>query len=399
MANKILKLKPGREKSLKHHNYWVFSGAIGMAPAEAEKGETIDIISAAGEFMAVGSWSPQSQICARAWSFKPETVDVNFFRKRLRAAQNCREISGIAQNNSGYRLAAAEGDGLPGIVIDRYNNIMVMQLLSAGSDFMRSEIVNAIRAEFPEVTAILERSDVAVRKKEGLEEQKELLFGDAGNSLPEIKENNCKFICDVQNGHKTGFYFDQRSNRALAGTLAAGRTVLNLFSYTGGFGVTCALNNAKLVENVDSSESALALAAQNMALNGVSADKFVNTEANVFELLRAYEKAGKRFDMIILDPPKLVDAQARLMKGARAYKELAMRSFKLLNPDGLLFTFSCSGLVTPELFAKITFDAAYDAGCSGLILRRLTQDADHPVRLNHPESSYLKGLLVQKCHA
>ncbi len=396
MKNNILQLKPGREKALKRENFWIFSGAVAKEP-QLPAGSVVEVHSAKGEFLAHCSYSPKSQIRARAWSFcQDEAIDVEFFRRRLRSAYRCRELSGITNSCSGFRLVAAEGDALPAVVIDQYNDTLVMQLLSAGSDFMRDQIAQAIKLEFPHIANLYERSDVGVRRKEGLGERTGVIFGEKPSPEIVINEHNMKLIVDICKGHKTGFYFDQRANRKLVGEWSKGRKVLNLFSYTGGFGVAAALNGATSIENVDSSANSLELARRNMLLNNIDSNKFTNTTANVFELLRAYEKSGQKFDLIVLDPPKLVESQANLTKGARAYKELALRAFNLLEPNGLLFTFSCSGLVNADLFAKITFDASFDAGCSAVILQRLSQDIDHPVWLSHPESSYLKGMLLMK---
>ncbi len=390
-----MKLKSGRDKSLRRHDLWVFSGAVDREPQNCFNGDVIDIASADGQFLARAGWSPTSQIRARVWTFDPnEAVDINFFRRRIADAAALRRVSGISETCTAYRLIAAEGDDLSGIITDIYNDFAVVQFLSAGAERQRDVYIEALLAEMPDLRGIYERNDVAVRAKEGLEERTGVIFGDEPPELLEFKEHNLKFAADLKNGHKTGFYFDQRENRRLVGRYAAGKSVLNLFSYTGGFGVAAAVGGASNVENVDSSAAVLKLAAKNFELNNISPDRWKNTEANVFELLRSMEKEKAKFDLIVLDPPKLVESQSHMMKGCRAYKEMALRAFRLLNKNGLLFTFSCSGLVDAELFAKITFDASHDAGVSGAILRRLAQDADHPVRLNHPESAYLKGLMA-----
>lgn len=393
--NTEIRLKPGREKSLKLRNFWVFSGAIAQPPQEADKPEaSVNVVSDRGEFLAVAGYSPKSQISAKVWSFLPEKIDRAFFRRKITAAYQLRQSAMIPQCASAYRLVAAEGDALPGIIIDLYNDFLVIQLLSAPADMMKDEIVGALLDLFPDIKGIYERSDADVRRKEGLPMRQGVIYGE--NPPPEIiiSEYEWRLAADVVHGHKTGFYFDQRLNRKTAAMFAKDRTVLNLFSYTGGFAAAAATAQAAFVENVDSSAPALETARRNMNLNQIPEAKFRNTRADVFELMRQYEKDKKFFDMIILDPPKLVDSKYHLIKGCRAYKELAMRAFKLLNPGGIIFTFSCSGLVSQELFTKITFDAALDSGRDAVILRRLAQDADHPVALNHPESSYLKGLMV-----
>lgn len=393
--NTEIRLKPGREKSLKLRNFWVFSGAIAQPPQEADKpAAAVNVVSDRGEFLAVAGYSPKSQISAKVWSFLQEKINRAFFRRKIAAAYQLRQSAMIPQCASAYRLVAAEGDALPGIIIDLYNDFLVIQLLSAPADMMKDEIVGALLDLFPDIKGIYERSDADVRRKEGLPMRQGVIYGE--NPPPEIiiSEYEWRLAADVVHGHKTGFYFDQRLNRKTAAMFAKDRTVLNLFSYTGGFAAAAATAQAAFVENVDSSAPALETARRNMNLNQIQEAKFRNTRADVFELMRQYEKDKKFFDMIILDPPKLVDSKYHLIKGCRAYKELAMRAFKLLNPGGIIFTFSCSGLVSQELFTKITFDAALDSGRDAVILRRLAQDADHPVALNHPESSYLKGLMV-----
>ncbi|MEA4863700.1 MAG: class I SAM-dependent rRNA methyltransferase [Victivallaceae bacterium] len=391
-------LKPGREKSLLRKDLWVYSGAVETPPSAAGNGDTVEIFSHGGNFLARAAWSPSSQIRLRVWSFdQTEDVDsTDFFRRRVRTALELRRTAGILDATDGYRLIAAEGDALPGAVVDIYGDFAVVQLASAGADLRRSELTAALREELPNLRGIYERSDLAVRGKEGLPERTGTIWGEVPPSPVIFREHKLMFAADPLHGHKTGFYFDQRENRRLAGNYASSRRVLNLFSYTGGFGVACAAGGAEHVENVDSSAPALELAAANMELNHIPAERYTNTCDNVFELLRRYEKEGRRFDLIVLDPPKLADSQRNLMKGCRAYKELALRAFKLLEKNGLLFTFSCSGLVDAPLFAKLTSDGALDAGADAAILKRLAQDADHPVRLNHPETEYLKGLLVAR---
>lgn len=393
--NSVIKLKPGRDKALKLRNYWVFSGAIAQPPADAANpAAAINVVSDKGEFLAVAGYSPKSQIAAKVWSFVPEKIDRNFFRRKITAAYRLRQTAMIPQCASAYRLVAAEGDALPGIIVDLYNDFLVIQLLSAPADMLKDEIVAALLELFPDIKGIYERSDADVRRKEGLPLRQGNIYGENPSAEIIINEYEWRLAADIVHGHKTGFYFDQRLNRKTAAEFAKNKTVLNLFSYTGGFAAACAAAEAAFVENVDSSAPALEIARRNMALNQIPETKFRNTKADVFELMRQYEKDKKFFDMIILDPPKLVDSKYHLIKGCRAYKELAMRAFKLLNPGGIIFTFSCSGLVSQELFTKITFDAALDSGRDAVILRRLAQDADHPVALNHPESSYLKGLMV-----
>ena len=268
-----------------------------------------------------------------------------------------------------------------------------MQFLTSGVELHKQLIIELL-AELTACKSIYERSDVAVRLKEGLTETAGLLFGEEPPEKIEIREHAQKFYVDVRHGHKTGFYLDQRDNRDYLYKHAAGKTMLNCFSYTGGFGVAAALGGAAMVTNVDTSAPMLALGSENMRLNGIDEKLYENIEADVFCLLRKFRAEGRKFDIIVLDPPKFTDAKNHMDKACRGYKDIAILGFQLLNPGGQLYTFSCSGLMVPELFLKITADAALDAGTDARILKRFSQAPDHAVSLHFPESHYLKGLLL-----
>lgn len=389
-------LVAGREKSLLRRHPWVFSRAVDSVQGQPNAGDTVDILSHNGQWLGRGFYSPQSQIRARIWTFdRHEAVDDAFFLRRLERAKAGREAMIAEQALTGYRLCAAESDGLPGVTIDVYANVVVCQLLSTGAERWRKAIVAALTTLYPDA-CVYERSDVAVRKKEGLKERKGLLAGTLPEQPVVIEENNgVRILVDVETGHKTGFYLDQRDNRRIAGRYCQGKRVLNCFSYTGTFGVYALKGGASEVINADVSESALALAKQNAELNGLDLSRARFEQADVFKLLRDYREQGEHFDVIVLDPPKFAESKAQLNGACRGYKDINMLAFQLLNPGGVLLTFSCSGLMTSDLFQKIVADAALDAGRDAQILERLNQAADHPIGTAYPEGHYLKGLVVR----
>jgi 23S rRNA (cytosine1962-C5)-methyltransferase len=390
-------LKEEREKSLLRKHPWIFEGAIEHEVGTPHIGSTVDIISSKGEWLAKAAYSPHSQIRARVWSFEKDTViDNTFFKNKLTRAYEIRKPWLANTQTNAFRLVAGESDGLPGITIDVYKNVVVMQVLSAGGEKHKSKIVHALKALFPGA-CIHERSDVEVRKKEGLE----LVVQTHEGTLPEsiiINENNVKIEVDLINGHKTGFYLDQRLNRKIAGSYCQNKKVLNCFSYSGTFGVYAALNGASEVTNVDVSQSALDTGKRNLALNvpDTSAHKVNELKADVFEQLRTYHKNGDKFDVIIMDPPKFIENKRHLTRAARGYKDINRLACELLEEGGVLITFSCSGLMPSDLFNKVIADAALDANTSLSIVQRLHQDYDHMVASYFPEGYYLKGLVCVK---
>jgi len=391
----MLVLAPGREKSLLRRHVWIFSGAIADVEGEAAPGDTVTVVDSKHRFLARAAWSPASQLSARVWTFDPEeTVDADFFRRRIEAAVEYRKFLKLDAPEGGCRLVHSEGDALPGLVVDRYGEFLVVQFLSAGVERFRAEIVAALQ-EATGAKGIYERSDSSVRAKEGLEERKGLLAGAEPPNPVVIVENGAKYAVDVRHGQKSGFYFDQRDSRAAVAALSAGKRVLNAFSYTGGFGVAALLAGAEQVINIDSSAPALKLARHNLEMNRIAPTRCENIEGDVFTELRRLAEAGEKFDLIILDPPKFIESRNALVKGCRAYQDIARLGFGLLVPGGVLVNFSCSGLMTPELFQKITADAAIDAGVTGKFIRRLEQSPDHPTSTAVPEGFYLKGLATR----
>lgn len=392
---KTVTLKPGRDKSLRRRHPWVFSGALQDPGQSLQSGETVRILTADGEAVAVGAWSPSSQLRVRVWSFDPETsIDVAFFRSRLQRALDMRKAF-VPPGQSAWRLVNAESDGLPGLIVDRYADFLVCQILSAGAEAHRHVLVEELQALFSPA-GIFERSDVEVRRKEGLPPRTGVLAGEEPPERIEITAHDQRFLVDVRRGHKTGFYLDQVQNHQVIREHARGLEVLNCFAYIGAFTVAALHAGAARVTAVESSAEALAASADNVALNGLDQDRVEDVRGDCFEVLRGYRDAGRRFDLAILDPPKFVASAQQLQRGCRGYKDINLLALKLLKPGGVLVTFSCSGHVSPELFQKIVADAAQDAGRDVRIAQYLSQSPDHPVALAFPEGRYLKGLL---CYA
>lgn len=387
-------LQPEREKSLKRRHPWVFASAVAEVKGRCRPGDTVDVVSHDGEWLGRGAYSPESQIRVRIWTFnKDEVVDNGFFVRRLEQAMGLRKRVIDSETTNAYRLIASESDGLPGVTIDVYNNVTVVQLLSAGADKHRKKIVWALTKVLPD-NAIFERSDVDVRAKEGLEPLVQVLHGEPERQVI-IKENNIEICVDIEQGHKTGFYLDQRDSRAAAMRYAKDATVLNCFSYTGTFACYALKGGASHVTNVDVSEPALALAKRHLQMNGLDDGQCDMLNDDVFQALRTYHQQGQQFDMVILDPPKFVDSRASLNRAARGYKDINLYGIHAVKPGGLLLTFSCSGLMPSDLFQKVVADAALDAGRTVKIIERLTQAKDHPIISTFPEGYYLKGLVCE----
>ena len=390
-------LKPGREKSLLRRHPWIFSGAVERVDGNPASGSTVSVLSVRGEFLARAAYSPTSQIRARAWTFADEPVDADFLRRKIHSALAKRLTFNIQRSTNAIRLIYAESDGLPGLIVDRYGDMLILQSLTTGSEFWKQTIADILLEETG-LSTIYERSDADVRELEGLPPITGLLRGAMTNDQSPITiyENDLKFTVNFSEGHKTGFYLDQRANRLRVRELAQGRDVLDCFCYTGGFTVNALAGGAKSVLSVDSSADALSLVRDNILLNNLSADRHSILEGDVFQLLRKFRDEGRTFDMIILDPPKFAPTASQAEKAARGYKDINLLAFKLLRPGGLLVTFSCSGGVDASLFQRIVAGAALDAGVDAQIVEHLSQAADHPVALNFPEGAYLKGLVCVK---
>ena len=391
--NQSIYLKPGREKSILLRHPWIFSGAIARTDGTPEPGETVVVRSATGEGIAKAAYSPHSSIRARVWSFDPlEEIDAAFLHRKLIQAIELRNILGLSAESNAFRLVYGESDGIPGVVVDQYGDVLALQLLSTGAEAWRDSIVTSL-IELTGAKCVIERSDVDVRELEGLAQRKGIIYGNSPEVVHLIEENGLLFPVDVLGGQKTGFYLDQRRNRQRVRALAHGRKVLNCFSYSCGFSVYSLAGKAEQVLSVDSSSDALKLGGLALSANGIDMAKHEFIEADVFQALRKFRDSRQTFDMIILDPPKFAPTVAQAERATRGYKDINLLAFKLLRPHGLLVTFSCSGGISADLFQKIVTGAALDAGVDAKIVETLNQAPDHPVALNFPEGAYLKGLI------
>ena len=391
---KVIRLRAGKERSLLRRHPWVFQGSVDKGKADA--GETVRVESDSGQFLCWASFSPSSMIRVRAWSFdEGERIDAAFFDRRVRSAIAVRARMPIVSN--ARRLIHGEADGLPGLIVDRYDDTLVAQFLSAGTERWKQTIADSLVAATG-LSRLFERSDSGVRQLEGLPPVTGWLRGEGHTELT-IEEHEWKLTLDVQEGHKTGYYLDQRDNRKkFAETVRQYglQRVLNCYCYTGGFSVAALAGGAAEVTSVDSSAPALARANAHVTLNGFDPARHTALDADVNQTLRDFIKQGRTFDAIVLDPPKFAPTAAHAERAARAYKDINRLAFKLLEPGGVLFTFSCSGGVGPELFHKIVAGAGMDAGVDGFILDRVGATPDHPQTICFPEGEYLKGLLLLK---
>jgi 23S rRNA (cytosine1962-C5)-methyltransferase len=389
---KTIKLREGRERSLLRRHPWVFEGSV--AGGKADSGETVRVEAGDGSFLAWAAYSPASQIRLRAWSFdEKERIDAAFFERRVRAAVALRGRLAIA--SEGVRLVHGEADGLPGLVVDRYGDTLCAQMLFAGIERWRPAIVDALMRATG-AARLYERSDTGARALEGLAPQTGWLRGE-GDTEVTIREHGWRLSLSVASGHKTGFYLDQRDNRmkfAEHVRRLGSQRVLNCYCYTGGFSVAALAAGAAQVTSLDSSGPALERARAHVTLNGLPAEAATFVEADVNAYLRQALAEGSSFDAIVLDPPKFAPNAASAERAARAYKDINRLALKLLAPGGLLFTFSCSGGIGPELFHKIVAGAGIDAGVDGYIVERLQAAPDHPTTIEFPEGEYLKGLAI-----
>ncbi len=392
-----LLLKRGREKPVRNRHPWIFSGAIETVNGNPKTGDLVQIETAEGKPLATAYYNPHSQIRARLLSWHvDEEIDGRFWENKIRRAISGREWLANDETTTAYRLINAESDSLPGLIVDKYGDYLVMQLLTAGMD-IRRELIVELLAEMLSPTGIIERSDVPARQKEQLPQVKGLVWGQEPPSPLVVMENGRFFQVDLLNGHKTGLYLDQRENRTAVTNPAfvAGKEILNAFAYTGGFGLYAATNGAGNIVNLDSSIPALEIAEANMAHNNLDRPDDEYLAGDAFEVLRHYRDTGRQFDMVILDPPKFAHNRKDIDRATRGYKDLNWLALRLLRPGGLLATFSCSGRISPDLFQKVIFGAAVDARRDVQIIHTMGQAADHPVLLSFPEAAYLKGMLCR----
>ena len=396
---KLIRLRRGRERSLLQGHPWLFSGALERVEGDPGPGDTVEVFDSGGRWLARGAYAPASRIACRVWTFDPEEeVDEGLIRRRLEASLDRRRELASDARVTAYREVHAESDLLPGVVVDRYGGYRVIQITTPGAERYRQALLEAL-ASRGDVRGILERSDSEVRTLEGLEPRRGLVWGEPPPLPTRIDEYELGFWADLAEGHKTGFYLDQRENRRwLAGGLRAAE-VLDAFCYTGGFTVAALRSGARHVLAIDSSQRSLELASENVRLNGFDPGECDFVEADVFQELRSLRDQGRSFDAVVLDPPRFAPTASQVHRAARGYKDINLLAFKLLRPGGKLITFSCSGGVGPELFEQIVAGAARDAGAHVVVENWLGQPSDHPVGLHFPEGRYLKGLVCRKWEA
>jgi 23S rRNA (cytosine1962-C5)-methyltransferase len=395
MITKQVILKKGREKSVKNRHPWLFSGAISRVEGNPANGDVVDVWNSRARFVARGIYNEKSQIRVRLLTWNPnDPIDESFWQRRISRAIAGRFLLKQAQDTNAYRLIYSEADGVPGFIADLYGPWVVVQFLSLAAEKNRQIILNTL-VDLVEPQGVYERSDVETREQEGLVPVAGSIWGEIPPDLIEIVENGHTFFVDVALGHKTGFYLDQRENRQKATKYFAGKEVLNAFAYTGAFAMYAAHAGATRIINIDSSERLLQVAENNMLRNGFSGRDDIYAAADVFELLRAYRENKWKFDVIILDPPKFAHRKRQLKNAAAGYKDINLLAMKLLKRGGILITFSCSGAVSRDLFQKILFGAAVDAGRTAQIIETLSQSSDHPILLTCPETEYLKGFVCR----
>ncbi len=398
-------LKPGRDKPVRQHHPWVFSGAVARIQGDPADGDVVDVFASDETWLARGFFNRKSQIVVRLLTWNEhEAIDREFFARRLARAYEARMAILSDPQTDTCRLVNAESDGLPGLIVDRYSGWLVTQFLTLGMERWKEEIVEMIgptvgpvvERRIFNVLGVYDRSDVDVRAKEGLPQATGVLAGDQPPDLVEIRENGLRFLVDVRRGHKTGFYLDQRDNRRKVAPYLRGCEVLNCFAYTGAFAVYALAAGARSVVNVDTSADALELARKNLDLTGLadlSGLEYIT--GDVFAELRRFRAEGRMFDAIILDPPKFAQSDRQLKRAARGYQDINRVAMNILRPGGILVTFSCSGLVTPDLFQKIVFSASVEAEREVQIVEKLGQASDHPILVTLPESEYLKGFICR----
>ena len=384
---RTLRLKKKEERRVLRGHPWIFSNELVEVPADAAPGEIVDVVGASGGFVGRGSFNPRTLIAVRLLTRKQEPVDAAFLQARIRKARDLRESLGLGDS---YRAVYSEGDGLPGLIVDRYGDTLVVQLLTAGMDRMQDDIIAALRAVYAPGAVVL-RNDGASRALEGLGQEVRVAVGEVAGPVT-FEESGIRFRADVLGGQKTGFFFDQRENRLAFRGLAKGRRTLDCFCYVGAWALAAAKAGASEVTGIDSSANAVGLAAENAGLNGLEA-RFI--AADVFESLREYERQKERFGCIVLDPPAFVKSRAKVREALKGYKEINLRALRLLEPGGVLVTCSCSHHIDEALFREMLIDAAFSAGRQARLLEMRSQARDHPVLLAARETQYLKCAILQ----
>lgn len=388
-------LKQGREKSVNNRHPWVFSGAISRVEGNPANGDVVDVWNSKARFVGRGIYNDKSQIQVRLLTWNPnDSIDEDFWRRRIRRALAGRQALFESPDTDAFRLVYSEADGVPGFIADQYGTWLVVQFLSLAVERYRQTILD-ILVDLVAPQGIYDRSEGESREKEGLVSVTGPVWGEIPPDMIEITENGHTFLVDIKLGQKTGFYLDQRENRQKASKYFPNKEILNAFAYTGAFSVYAAYAGAKRILNIDSSERALQIAERNMRRNGFGEREDIYAVADVFEIMRAYRDNNWKFDVVILDPPKFAHSKRQVDKATQGYKDINLLAMKLLKPGGVLISFSCSGAISSDLFQKVLFGAAVDAGRHVQIIERLSQSADHPVLLTFPESEYLKGLVCR----
>lgn len=386
----IIKLKKNKEASLKRFHPWVFSGAIEYFPKELKEGDLVDVVDYQGLFLARGHYQPDS-ISVRVLTFNPTDINISFFQKKIKQAIELRKNLGLWNNSTTnvFRLIHGEGDGLPGLIADYYDGLIVLQFHSAGMYLQRNDIVQALLKEMPELKAIYNKSMATLPPKFENKQNDGFLFGNAENTI-EVTENNVQFQINFFEGQKTGFFIDQRENRKLLSQFCKGKKVANLFGYTGGFSVYAAKSGATKILTVDSSAKALDMAQINYNLNHCTNIENIASDVNDF-----FKFAKSEWDVVILDPPAFAKHHKHREKALIAYKNLNAKGMRMLNKGGVLFTFSCSQAISAADLRQAIFVAAASENRHAAILYQLHQPGDHPISIYHPEGEYLKGFIAK----
>jgi len=388
-------LKKGKEKAALQRHPWIFSGAIDKVKGAPENGEIVKVFGADKSFLAYGYYNSQSRVAVRLLEWDEETaIDKDWYQQKLRNAIASRSHVLNNEDTNTCRLVFSEADYLPGLIVDKYADFLSLQILSAGIENVKADIIDILRAEL-NPTGIFDKSDANARTHENLEVSQGLLWGENPPEFIEVKENGMRYHINIADGQKSGFYCDQRDNREILAAYTKDKEVLDCFCYSGGFTLNSLKHGAKHVTSVDSSALAIETLKHNLGLNGFTEDQQTSIQSDVNKQLRAFKEEGRTFDVIILDPPKYAPSRSALDRAARAYKDLNRLGMLLLNPGGILATYSCSGAVDLETFKQITAWAALDAGKEVQVIKQFHQPEDHPVRISFPEGEYLKGLLVR----
>jgi 23S rRNA (cytosine1962-C5)-methyltransferase len=388
-------LKKGKEKAALQRHPWIFSGAIEKVKGSPANGEVVKVLAANKDFLAYGYYNDKSRVAVRLLEWvEAETIDKDWYRQRIQTAIAARKHVLLKGDTNTCRLVFSEADFLPGLIVDQYADFLSLQILSAGMENIKGDIIDILKAEL-NPTGIFDKSDASARTHESLDVEQGLLWGENPPEFLEVRENGIRYHINIEGGQKSGFYCDQRDNRLLLADYAAGKSVLDCFSYSGGFSLNSLKQGATQVTSVDSSALALETLQRNIGLNGFAGDRSTSIQSDVNKQLRVFKEEGKTFDIVVLDPPKYAPSRSALDRAARAYKDLNRLGMGLLESGGLLATFSCSGAVDLETFKQIIAWAALDAGKEVQIVKQFHQPEDHPVRISFPEGEYLKGLLLR----